>query len=289
MIFLLTPIFRCNRRELATKYFRQALNWMIVRADPQKKLSRDLDYKSIMIYDSGVGRASDAEGYPLVTKTGELIHIGGDPDPEQAGISDLDIERVVELYTTGPAEPPSTPQDLPSTPGASETMPQGSHPTPGVPSKKPVEKRWRSIPEEHETQPEDIRPWPPGEDGSRTIAYCFENQASYDSLHEILALALVKWEPAVQASALAFAPDSACTSGPCLCSTHGVAEVTLRISLADPKKQQQPLSTMGYTDRIVKNPYPNMPRNFIMWPYTPHSFGPNAVLVMAHELGERLP
>ena len=168
-------------------------------------------------------------------------------------------------------------------------MSQGPHLTSGEPPKKPASKRWWSIPEEHETQPEDIRPWPPGEDGSRIITYCFENQASYDSLHEILALALVKWEPAVRASALAFAPDSACTSGPCLCSAHGVAEVTLRISLVDPKKQQQPLSTMGYTDRIVENPYPNMPRNFIMWPYTPHFFGPNAVLVMAHELGERPP
>lgn len=157
----------------------------------------------------------------------------------------------------------------------------------GRPGKRAV-KQWSTVPEDHETQPQDVRAWPPGKDGSRTIHYCFEHQASYDSLHEILALALVKWVPAVHASALAFAPDPACSQGPCLCSTRGVAEVTLRISLADPKKQRTPLSTVGYKDRIVENPHPNMPRHYIMWPYTPALFNLDAALVMAHELGKRL-
>jgi len=281
MTFLLTLISRCNRRDLATKYFKQALNWMVSEEYHQKKYSKDFDLKSIMLYDSTTGRAPGADSYPLLTTAGELIHIGGDADPEQAGISDLDIERVVELYTTESVESHSTP-------GGSKTVPQGSHSTPGKPPGKSVTKRWWSVPEEHETQPEDIRPWPPREDGSSTITYCFENKASYDSLHELLALALAKWEPATQASALTFAPDSACTQGPCLCSTLGVAEVTLRISLADPKHQQSPLSVVGYIDRIVEKPYPNMPRHYIMWPYTPRSFGPDAALAMAHELGKRL-
>ena len=228
-----------------------------------------------MIYDSRSGKSRRAKGYPLLTTAGELVYMGGDPDDEKAGISEGDIQRVVDLY-------PKESVDSHSAPGESP-------PGPADPPGKPVEKRWWSIPEEHETQPEDIRPWPPGEDGSRTISYCFENQASYDSLHDVLALALVKWEPAIQASALAFAPDLACANGPCLCSTHGVPEVTLRISLADPQKQQHPLSSVGYIDRIIEKPWPNLPRHYIMWPYTPYSFGPSAVLVMAHELGERIP
>lgn len=282
-MFLLTVSNRCSRRDLARRYYPQALRWMPYDEGRwNAQYSGPFDYASIMLFASDLDKANDAEGFPLMTTTGDRIYLGGNADPEKAGISNLDIQRVVQLYpvrSTG-SQP---------TPGGSETMPQGSHPTPGELPQKPVEKRWWSVSEEHETKPEDIRPWPPGEDGSRTITYCFENQASYDSLHEILALALVKWEPAIQASALAFAPDSACTHGPCLCSTHGVAEVTLRISLADPQQQPEPLSSIGYIDRIVEKPFPNLPRHYIMWPYTPYAFGPTAGLVMAHELGERLP
>ena len=201
------------------------------------------------------------------------------PTSPRADISDPDVARqeFVESY--------STPQQSPSIPGGSKTTIQGAYPTHEETSATSVEKRWWSVPEDHETQPEDRRPWPPGEDGSHTITYCFENQASYDSLHEILALALIKWEPAIQASALAFAPDSACNQVPCLCITSVVAEVTLRISLADPKQQVSALATVGYIDRIVENPYTNLPRSHITWP---RAFGPDAALLMAHELGERL-
>ena len=222
---------------------------------------------SIMLYASSMCRAHGAQSSSLLTSRGSTINPGGDPDPDRAGLSRGDIERVVRLYPKQRAAPQQGPAGR---------------------SGNRAAKRWSTVPEDHETQPQDVRAWPPGEDGSRTIHYCFENQASYDSLHEILALALLKWAPAVQVSALAFAPDAACSQGPCLCSTQGVAEVTLRISLADPKKQQAALTTVGYKDPIVENPHPNMPRHYIMWPYSPAFFRLDAALNMAHELGKSL-
>lgn len=287
MTFLLTLISRCNRRDLATKYFKQALNWMVTEEYHQKKYSKDFDLKSIMLYDSTTGRAPGADSYPLLTTAGELIHIGGDADPEQAGISDLDIERVVELYTTESVESHSTPQESPSTPGGSNTVPQGSHSTPGKPPGKSVTKRWWSVPEEHETQPEDFRPWPPVEDGLRTISYCFENQRSYDVLWTTFVEALVKWDPAMQVSALAFAFDPACTQQPCLCSAPGVAEATLHIILGE--AEQGACGTFGYRDRIVEKSDSNMPRHYLQSSHAPGLIrGTSATVIMAHELGKRL-
>lgn len=69
-----------------------------------------------MIYDSMIGRAPGSDIDPLVTKAGEVIHIGGEPHPEQAGISDLDIERVVELYPPGSEHSHSKREELDSVP-----------------------------------------------------------------------------------------------------------------------------------------------------------------------------
>jgi hypothetical protein len=48
-MLLLTVSYRCSRQDLARKHFGQAVNWIPQVADPQTKLSKDFDYKSIMI------------------------------------------------------------------------------------------------------------------------------------------------------------------------------------------------------------------------------------------------
>lgn len=157
----------------------------------------------------------------------------------------------------------------------------------GQPPEKSAARRWWSVPEEHETQPEDNRPWPPGDDGLRTITYCFENQRSYDFLWTTFVEALVKWEPAIQVSALAFAYDPACTEQLCLCSAPGIAEATLHIILGE--AEQAAYGTLGYTDRIVEKSAPNMPRHYLQCSHAPGLiWGTSATVIMAHELGKRL-
>lgn len=161
------------------------------------------------------------------------------------------------------------------------------HSTPGEPSGKSILKRWWSVPGEHETQPEDIRPWPPGEDGSRTITDCFEDQKSYGFLWTTSVEALVKWEPAMQVSTLAFAYDPACTRQPCLCSAPGVAEATLHIILGE--AEQGAYGTFGCTDRIVENSEPNMPRHYPQCSHAPSLiWGTSATVIMGQELSKRL-
>lgn len=121
---LLTLSTSCTRVELARKYFVQAAGWMpdvddVFEVNLQH--SKPFDYKSIMIYGSKIGRAQGADGYPLVTTDGDVIHMGGDADPEQARISDLDIERVKELYPKESKDPHSPSAASPSTPGELET------------------------------------------------------------------------------------------------------------------------------------------------------------------------
>lgn len=138
--------------------------------------SPQLDMDSLILFLSTVGRAPGALSHPLLSAAGNMIYPGGNMNPSRAGLSRGDIDRVMALY--------------PRRRGAPQQGPAGR---PG----KRAAKRWSTVPEDHETQPEDVRAWPPGKDGSRTIHYCFENQASYDSLREILALALLKWAPGV--------------------------------------------------------------------------------------------
>ena len=258
-----------------------------------------------MIFSSSRGKDPGQELFPLVALYGDLLlYSGGNSDTNFAGPSTLDIASITALYPApGPQQEPGAPPWRRSGTG-NATNPTQSCPTAGasgvpvrsVPTKQPsgapaanrTTKRWYSVPLDMDAQPQDTRAWPPCADGTRTITYCFETQASYDSLNELLGLALIKWAPAMHTSALAFAPDSACTQGRlCLCSTPDVAEVTLRISLANPIQQRTPRSTIGYKDRIIQNPRPSVPRHYIMWPHLPGFFGLNAPLIFAHELGER--
>ena len=157
-MFLLTLI-RCSRVDLAWKYFPQAANWLPQDLHPTAQLSTQFDYDSIMIYDSKTGRAPGAEGFPLVTAAGDPIHLGGNPDPEQAGISDLDIERVVELYSTAPVD---------------------SHSTPGGSPGKRVTKRWWSVPITDTGA--ETRVWPIWNDGTTYITFRYEDQNAYNAL-----------------------------------------------------------------------------------------------------------
>lgn len=234
-----------------------------------------------MIYDSATGRTVDTDGFPLTTKDGEFIHIGGDADPEQAGIPDLDIERVVELYTAESAESHSTPEK-------SDPKPEGSQSTPEQPQWKAVTKRWWSVKEDYLAEDNDLQAWPDSGDGSRTIPYCFQHQRAWDNLGPLLTQALTKWAVVIRVSSLNFAPDTACRQVPCLCTTPNVADTSLRIIQARPD-QQIPLAmtTTGY-----KNPnipvHGHMPRHCLIWPANTNFYGTAAqgTLMMAHELGE---
>jgi hypothetical protein len=63
------------------------------------RLSHGFDYNSIMIYGSTMGMSPGSKLYPLITRPGmQPIYMGGNPDPQLAGLSDLDIERIASLY-----------------------------------------------------------------------------------------------------------------------------------------------------------------------------------------------
>ena len=283
---------RCSRKDLARKYFAQASNWIRQDADPQKKLSRDFDLKSIMIYDSMTGRVAGADGFPLVTTTGEVIHIGGDSDSEQAGISDLDIERVVELYPTGSEHSHSKRGELNLTPGESDSMLPNSHSTPGEPQEKQHAKRCWSVQEEYDANSIDSQPWPASDTGKHTITYCFETAAAWNALGAIWTRALAKWAVAVEASSLEFTPDTECdrlNQSPCSCRTPGIADETVHIMQAPPGQPfYSPRATLGYKNRNAPRT-PGMPRHFLIWPANAN-FLPSqshAGFIMAHELGEK--
>ena len=57
-----------------------------------------------MIYDSFHGRTWGTERFPLLTFDQKFIYLGGHADPEKAGLSPLDIERVAALYPKQHAE-----------------------------------------------------------------------------------------------------------------------------------------------------------------------------------------
>lgn len=259
---LLTLIASCAQPALARKYFPTALEFMprpdlahLFESSPQ------VDINSIMLYTSSQGRANGAQSYPLLTARGSLI----DPDPNRAGLSRGDIERVTMLY------PKQRPAPRQATGDLLETT---------------IAKRWWSVPEDHETRPEDIRAWPPGEDGSRTMSYCFENRRSFNFLGTTFAEALAKWKPAVDVSSLVFAPDPACKELACLCTATDVAEVTLHIILAA-DGEKAAFGTLGYRDRIVEKSDLDKPRHYLMWPAdTGQIWGTSTAVVMAHELGK---
>ena len=60
--------------------------------------SEDFDYNSIMIYDSFYGMLEGVQRFPLMTNDENVIYIRGHPNPDKAGLSRLDIERVAALY-----------------------------------------------------------------------------------------------------------------------------------------------------------------------------------------------
>lgn len=300
---LLTLNNSCKQPSLAEKYFENAVDFIPLQ-NSAYPTSVDFDYGSLMIFDSFRGsiRPNGPTLWNIRNDPKTFIYTGGNPDPNRAGPSRMDTERIRALYPMpqqqGPGAPPWKRSGTGNATHPTQSCPKAKasglpvRPVPtvqssGAPAANRTTKRWYSVPLDVEAQPQDIRAWPPRADGTRTINYCFENQDSYNSLHELLGLALMKWAPAIHASALAFAPDEACTQGrPCLCSTPEVAEVTLRISLANPSRRRKPLSTIGYKDRIIQNPRPSVPRHYILWPYTPGYFGLNAPLIFAHELGK---
>ena len=51
-----------------------------------------------MIYDSFYGMLEGIHRFPLLTYDEEVIYVGGHPNPDKAGLSQLDIERVAALY-----------------------------------------------------------------------------------------------------------------------------------------------------------------------------------------------
>lgn len=138
----------------------------------EHRASEQLDYKSIMIHSSHMCRAPNTQRWSLLTARGERIWIGGNEDPELAGPSPMDIERVKKLYPKGSS--------------AHQQAPEGG-------SGKRVTKRWHTIPFESEARPEHARAWPAWVCESTTyIFYCFEDQASHDALTDLFLLGLAK-------------------------------------------------------------------------------------------------
>ena len=299
----------CSTRELAQRYFRQATPF-IPFFDPAYLTSRYFDPRSLMIFDSWVGRAANQLAYPLVSTSGDrLLMIGGNANPDLSGPSPVDIQRVQALY---PAPPQGNQQQAPGAPPGKRSVAEDStkseqpwykvegpggfsttvgpvptaQPTKAPPAKSPT-KRWYSLPLENEAAPDGKRPWPACKDGTRTINYCFEDASSHKELAELFGKALAKWAPAMHASSLTFAPDAACSGelqSRCLCSTPEVAETTLHIILTE--KGGAPEATIGYLPPSATIPDHGTSRHHIVWPNDPDFFGAAAPLLIAHEIGK---
>ena len=261
-----------------------------------------------MIHDSSTGKAPGQPNYPLVSSGyhDEVLLTGGNADPNLARPSRLDIERVKTLYPARRANAPPAPRSPFGPPGkrsvianatqstqacrkvAVSGVPLGSVPTvqpSGAPAANRSTKRWYSVPLEQDAPAGVKRPWPGCNDGTRTINYCFEDEASHKELAELFAKGLAKWAPAMHVSSLVFAPDTACTSelhSRCLCRTPGIEEATLRIMLTE---DGSPQATAGYLPLSVAAA-PGRPRHHIAWPNDPDLFGAGAHLIMAHEIGK---
>ena len=156
-----------------------------------------------------------------------------------------------------------------------------------------ISRRWWTVKEIQNAVHDAPRPWPASANGSHIIPFCFENQATWNELNSLFTRALAKWAVAIHAPALEFARDPACREAPCLCSTPGVAEVTLHTMQAQHRRDgiaQGSEATIGYTDPNVPLNDPSMPRHFLLWPPNTNVFGSqsNGDLQMAHELGERI-
>ena len=322
-MLLLTLPASCKSRQLARKYFRQAADFMPVHfpkysAGPLNGIAqraRAWDVRSLMIFDPMVGRAPGQQDYPLVPIKDDIeVIIGGNANPDLAGPSDLEIERLSALYPPPPPpiesfnfqqEPAGLPGKRSSPANATQSTeqwlkvegPGGFTTTIGpVRTEQPTEapatnrstKRWYSVPLEEDAPAGAKRPWPACDDGIRTINYCFEDAASHKELAELFAKALAKWARAMQVSSLVFAPDAACTGelqNRCLCSTSGVADTTLHIMLTEDGGAE---ATVGYLPPSVAVS-PGRARHHLVWPADPDFFGASASLIMAHEIGKLKP
>lgn len=107
---LLTLPTSCKTRDLAEKYFRQAADFMPVTfpvypTDPPDSShgAKIPDFRSLMIFDPLVGRAAGQQDHPLVPIRDDVeVIIGGNANPDLAGPSYLEIERLSALYPPPP-------------------------------------------------------------------------------------------------------------------------------------------------------------------------------------------
>jgi hypothetical protein len=315
---------------IAERYFSEAANFMPHPNTAQEfRLSREFDYNSIMIYGSTQGIPFGSTSFPLLGISGDFLWMGGSSCSDDAGISQLDIDRVTDLYPPQSIDPHFTPGGPPSkrsnTTNSTHskqpwlkvvvagdfTTTVGPVPT-GFPKSsndpKALEllrkydgwgfaesanisgsksnKRWYSVPLDDETSPDNKRTWPACNDGTHTITYCFEDEAAHKDLNELFARALAKWAPAMHESSLDFAPDAACTGdlqSRCLCSTPGVAEITLHIVLTEHGGAE---ASLGYREPSLPKLESSKPRHYIFFPADPDFYGAAAPVHMAHEIGE---
>jgi hypothetical protein len=213
--------------------------------------SSSFDYDSIMIYGS---KDNSVDGRPVLsTKHGAAIFTGGNPNPQLACPSPLDIERVRYLYPKQPGNrqsiqrkpvpiqdkpvpiqrkpvptqgnPPkkrSEDANDPSTLTATITPVPVDSPRPvndssanQMPANIQVAKRWFSLPTPQEAPPGMVGLWPPygGEGGPHIAAYCFEDGHAWQQTRDVFLEALGKWSRSYIRSSLAFAPDAACPVG----------------------------------------------------------------------------
>ena len=322
-MLLLTLPASCKNRQIAKEYFTQAADFMPVTYPryPTGPLSgskaMNPDFSSLMIFDPMVGRAAGQQDYPLVPIRDDVeVIIGGNANPALAGPSDLEVQRLSALYPpppppigsfnfqhgfAGPAGKRSSPANATQSteqwlkvegPGGFTTTigPVRTEQPTEAPATNRSTKRWYSVPDSQNAALEVPKPWPPEEDGRRVIRWCHEDEASMDALGIILAWGRWTWENRLhypEEASLFFGNDLACAEplSDCLCSTPGVSDETLRISLSQDEESQFD-ATLGYRDPIVANPDPSKPRHWLHWPSDPEFFGDAGGLMMGHLLGE---
>lgn len=98
---LLSLATSCASWELALKFFKQASYFLPILEDPQPEMSATFDSKSLMIYDSWVGKAEGQAQFPLMgagRHSDKVILMGGNANWDLAGPSRFDKERIWTLY-----------------------------------------------------------------------------------------------------------------------------------------------------------------------------------------------
>ncbi|EME79448.1 uncharacterized protein MYCFIDRAFT_79480 [Pseudocercospora fijiensis CIRAD86] len=110
-----------------------------------------------------------------------------------------------------------------------------------------TKKRWYSVDHLREDTQLLPGPWPAVDDaGSTPIRFCFEDEASYKTLHDLIRDAVQLWAPASAVSTLTIEPDCGADEWHCICSKRTHWDVLAIVDVTD-DEYGKTAATQGHT------------------------------------------